>query len=145
MVKFSQSQFTDETVTGSVIKPLVHPLSPPQAGELSLEDMLALYGYTASHSEMDTCRTAAQLPNMTLDKVRPEHEDTGRRFTMGGGTAAFSIRGPSCWTGVFFQDQMSEDAFAGPEEEDSSVDDLTPSVTSNNSDVLPRPPGTAAP
>lgn len=40
---------------------------------------------------------------------------------------------------------MSEDAFAGQEEEDSSVDDLTPSVTSNNSDVLHRPQGTAAP
>lgn len=40
---------------------------------------------------------------------------------------------------------MSEDLFAGQEEEDSSVDDLTPSVTSNNSDVLQRPQGTAAP
>lgn len=40
---------------------------------------------------------------------------------------------------------MSEDPFAGQEEEDSPVDDLTPSVTSNNSDVLQRPQGAAAP
>lgn len=40
---------------------------------------------------------------------------------------------------------MSEDLFAGQEEEDSSVDDLTPSVTSNGSDVLQHPPSTAAP
>lgn len=42
---------------------------------------------------------------------------------------------------------MSEDLCAGQEEEeeDSSVDDLTPSVTSNNSDVLQQPQGTAAP
>lgn len=100
--------------------------------------MLALYRYTASDSEKDTCRTAAHLPNMTLDKVRFKHEDTERRLT----------RGPTRCTVllfVFLQDQMSEDLFAGQEEEDSSVDDLTLSVTSNNSDVLQRPQGTAAP
>uniref|UniRef100_A0A3B5KEY1 Mesoderm induction early response 1, family member 2 n=1 Tax=Takifugu rubripes TaxID=31033 RepID=A0A3B5KEY1_TAKRU len=66
-----------------------------RAGELSLEEMLALYSYTGPGSEKDTGRMAADLPNMTLDK-------------------------------------MSEDLFAGQEEEDSSVDDLTPSVTSND-------------
>uniref|UniRef100_H3DDD3 Mesoderm induction early response 1, family member 2 n=1 Tax=Tetraodon nigroviridis TaxID=99883 RepID=H3DDD3_TETNG len=71
---------------------------------LSLEEMLALYGYTASDSEKDACLMATHLPNMTLDK-----------------------------------DQMSEDLFAGQEEEDASVDDLPPSVTSNHSDVLQRP------
>lgn len=40
-----------------------------QAAELSLEELLALYGYTVSDPERDTCRTAAGLPNMKLDKV----------------------------------------------------------------------------
>lgn len=42
--------------------------------------MLALYGYTASDSEKDACRTAAHLPDMTLDKVSSKHEDTERRL-----------------------------------------------------------------
>lgn len=77
---------------------------PLQAAELSLEEMLALYGYTPSHSEMDTCRTAAQLPNMTLDKVRTKHEDTGRRLTRG---QRCPIHGPTlldcvvCWCFFF--------------------------------------------
>lgn len=40
---------------------------------------------------------------------------------------------------------MAVDLFAGQEEEDSYVDDLTPSVTSNSSDVLQPPPSMAAP
>lgn len=40
------------------------------AAELSLEELLALYGYTVSNPEKDTCHTAAGLPNMKLDKMR---------------------------------------------------------------------------
>lgn len=72
------------------------------AGELPLEELLALYGYTVSDPEKDTCHMAASLPDMTLDK-----------------------------------DQITEDLFPG-EEEESSADDLTPSVTSNTSDLLRR-------
>lgn len=70
------------------------------AGELPLEELLALYGYTVSDPEKETCHMAASLPDMTLDK-----------------------------------DQITEDLFPG-EEEESSADDLTPSVTSNTSDLL---------
>lgn len=34
------------------------------------------------------------------------------------------------------QDQITEELFPGEEEEESSADDLTPSVTSNTSDLL---------
>lgn len=40
-----------------------------QAAELSLEELLALYGYTVSDPERDTGHTAAGLPNLKLDKV----------------------------------------------------------------------------
>ncbi|XP_042368148.1 mesoderm induction early response protein 2 isoform X2 [Plectropomus leopardus] len=73
------------------------------AGELPLEELLALYGYTMSDPEKETCHMAASLPGMTLDK-----------------------------------DQITEDLFPGEEEEESSADDLTPSVTSNTSDLLRR-------
>ncbi|XP_029938627.1 mesoderm induction early response protein 2 [Salarias fasciatus] len=72
------------------------------AAELPLEELLALYGYTVSEPEEETCRMAASLPDKTLDK-----------------------------------DQLTEDLFPG-EEEESSADDLTPSVTSNTSDLLRR-------
>ncbi|XP_023261029.1 mesoderm induction early response protein 2-like isoform X1 [Seriola lalandi dorsalis] len=73
------------------------------ASELPLEELLALYGYTVSDPEKETCHRAASLPGMTLDK-----------------------------------DQITEDLFPGEEEEESSADDLTPSVTSNTSDLLRR-------
>lgn len=73
------------------------------ASELPLEELLALYGYTMSDPEKETCHMAASLPDMTLDK-----------------------------------DQITEDLFPGEEEEESSADDLTPSVTSNTSDLLQR-------
>ncbi|KAK2835589.1 hypothetical protein Q5P01_016073 [Channa striata] len=73
------------------------------ASELPLEQLLALYGYTVSDPEKETCHMAASLPGMTLDK-----------------------------------DQISEDLFPGEEEEVSSADDLTPSVTSNTSELLCR-------
>ncbi len=38
----------------------------------------------------------------------------------------------------FVQDQITEDFFPAEEEEESSADDLTPSVTSNTSDLLGR-------
>lgn len=41
------------------------------------------------------------------------------------------------------QDQITEDLFPGEEEEESSADDLTPSVTSNTSDLLRRLQGKA--
>ncbi|XP_029684092.1 mesoderm induction early response protein 2 isoform X2 [Takifugu rubripes] len=99
----SQEQSTQELEENFLLMKMA--AGPHTAGELSLEEMLALYSYTGPGSEKDTGRMAADLPNMTLDK-----------------------------------DQMSEDLFAGQEEEDSSVDDLTPSVTSNGSDVLQHPP-----
>ncbi|XP_019936994.2 mesoderm induction early response protein 2 [Paralichthys olivaceus] len=71
------------------------------ASELPLEELLALYGYTVSDPEKETCQMAASLPGMTLDK-----------------------------------DQLTQDLFPGEEEEESSPDDLTPSVTSNTSDLL---------
>ncbi|KAA8589964.1 hypothetical protein FQN60_013329 [Etheostoma spectabile] len=74
-----------------------------EAGELPLEELLALYGYTVSDPEKETCRIAARLPDMTLEK-----------------------------------DQLTEDLFPGEEDEESSADDLTPSVTSNTSDLLRR-------
>ncbi|XP_059197719.1 mesoderm induction early response protein 2 isoform X2 [Centropristis striata] len=73
------------------------------ASELPLEELLALYGYTVSDSEKETCHMSASLPDMTLDK-----------------------------------DQITEDLFPGEEEEESSADDLTPSVTSNTSELLRR-------
>ncbi|XP_023133549.1 mesoderm induction early response protein 2 [Amphiprion ocellaris] len=73
------------------------------AGELPLEELLALYGYTVSDPEKETCHMAASLPDMTLDK-----------------------------------DQITEDLFPVEEEEESSADDITPSVTSNTSDLLRR-------
>ncbi|XP_029286356.1 mesoderm induction early response protein 2 [Cottoperca gobio] len=73
------------------------------AGELPLEELLALYGYTVSDPEKEPCHMAASLPDMTLDK-----------------------------------DQITEDLFPGEEEEESSADDLTPSVTSHTSDLLRR-------
>ncbi|KAM9848413.1 mesoderm induction early response protein 2 [Aulostomus maculatus] len=76
---------------------------PQIAGELPLEKLLALYGYTVSDKEKKTCHVAASLPDMTLDKH-----------------------------------QITEDHFPGEEEEESSADDLTPSVTSNTSDLLHR-------
>lgn len=85
----------------------------------------------------------------------PAKHDTGQGEIQAGGHTqeshegtAYSIHDAARCTVllfVFVQDQMSEDLFAGQEEDDSSVDDLTPSVTSNNSDVLQRPQGTAAP
>ncbi|XP_056894805.1 mesoderm induction early response protein 2 isoform X2 [Takifugu flavidus] len=99
----SQEQSTQELEENFLLMKMA--AGPHTAGELSLEEMLALYSYTGPGSEKDAGRMAADLPNMTLDK-----------------------------------DQMSEDLFAGQEEEDSSVDDLTPSVTSNGSDVLQHPP-----
>ncbi|KAI4828659.1 hypothetical protein KUCAC02_022738 [Chaenocephalus aceratus] len=77
------------------------------AGELPLEELLALYGYTMSDPEKETCHMTASLPGMTLDKAR-------------------------C------NDQITEDLFPGEEEEESSADYLTPSVTSNTSDLLRR-------
>lgn len=41
------------------------------------------------------------------------------------------------------QDQITKDLFPGDEEEESSADDLTPSVTSNTSDLLRRLQGNA--
>lgn len=41
------------------------------------------------------------------------------------------------------QDQITEDLFPGDEEEESSADDLTPSVTSNTSELLRRLRGIA--
>ena len=41
-----------------------------KAGELPLEELLALYGYTMSDPEKETCHMTASLPGMTLDKVR---------------------------------------------------------------------------
>ncbi|XP_034439857.1 mesoderm induction early response protein 2 [Hippoglossus hippoglossus] len=38
------------------------------ASELPLEELLALYGYTVSDPEKETCQMAASLPGMTLDK-----------------------------------------------------------------------------
>ncbi|XP_010788089.1 mesoderm induction early response protein 2 [Notothenia coriiceps] len=73
-----------------------------KAGELPLEELLALYGYTMSDPEKETCHMTASLPGMTLEK-----------------------------------DQITEDLFPG-EEEESSADYLTPSVTSNTSDLLHR-------
>ncbi|XP_034738049.1 mesoderm induction early response protein 2 isoform X3 [Etheostoma cragini] len=73
------------------------------AGELPLKELLALYGYTVSEPEKETCRIAARLPEMTLEK-----------------------------------DHITEDLFPGDEDEESSADDLTPSVTSNTSDLLRR-------
>lgn len=73
------------------------------AGELPLEELLALYGYTVSDPEKETCHMAPSLPGMTLDK-----------------------------------DQITEDLFPVEEEEESSADDITPSVTSNTSDLLRR-------
>ncbi|KAJ4943423.1 hypothetical protein JOQ06_005924, partial [Pogonophryne albipinna] len=76
------------------------------AGELPLEELLALYGYTMSDPEKETCHMTASLPGMTLDKAR-------------------------C------NDQITEDLFPG-EREESSADYITPSVTSNTSDLLRR-------
>ncbi|XP_034079500.1 LOW QUALITY PROTEIN: mesoderm induction early response protein 2 [Gymnodraco acuticeps] len=73
-----------------------------KAGELPLVELLALYGYTMSDPEKETCHMTASLPGMTLDK-----------------------------------DQITEDLFPG-EEEESSAGYLTPSVTSNTSDLLRR-------
>lgn len=72
-----------------------------KATELPLEELLALYSYTVSDPEKETCHMAASLPDMTLDK-----------------------------------DQITKDLFPGEEEDESSADDLTPSVTSNASDLL---------
>lgn len=50
------------------------------------------------------------------------------------------------WSGLLYcsvQDQITEDLFPGEEEEESSADDLTPSVTSNTSDLLRRLQGNA--
>ncbi|XP_076009730.1 mesoderm induction early response protein 2 [Genypterus blacodes] len=74
---------------------------PHTASELPLEELLALYGYTVSEPEKETCPLTTCLPDMTLDK-----------------------------------DQITKDSFPGEEEEESSADDLTPSVTSNTSDLL---------
>ncbi|TMS20091.1 Mesoderm induction early response protein 2 [Larimichthys crocea] len=76
---------------------------PHTASEHPLEELLALYSYTVSDPEKETCHMAASLPDMTLDK-----------------------------------DQITEDLFPGDEEEESSADDLTPSVTSNTSELLRR-------
>uniref|UniRef100_A0A673A290 Mesoderm induction early response 1, family member 2 n=1 Tax=Sphaeramia orbicularis TaxID=375764 RepID=A0A673A290_9TELE len=76
----------------------------PTASELPLEQLLALYGYTVPEPEKETCRLAASLPDMTLDK----------------------------------------ELLPGEEEEESSADDLTPSVTSNTSDLLRRLQGITA-
>ncbi|XP_018528941.1 mesoderm induction early response protein 2 isoform X2 [Lates calcarifer] len=38
------------------------------ASELPLEELLALYGYTVSDPEKETCHMPASLPGMTLDK-----------------------------------------------------------------------------
>lgn len=96
---------------------------------------MALYGYTVPTSEKDACHMAADLPNM----VRSDHEDTRTTRRLA------SILSIGSLAVLCLQDQMSEDLFAGQEEEDSSVDDLTPSVTSNGSDAPQRPPGTAPP
>lgn len=71
------------------------------ASELPLEELLALYGYTVSEPEKETCHMTPSLPDMTLDK-----------------------------------DQITEDLYPGEEEEESSADDLTHSVTSHTSDLL---------
>ncbi|XP_069551190.1 mesoderm induction early response protein 2 isoform X1 [Brachyistius frenatus] len=42
------------------------------AGELPLEELLALYGYTVSDPEKETCHMAVSLPDMTLDKVQDQ-------------------------------------------------------------------------
>nr|XP_020462768.1 mesoderm induction early response protein 2-like isoform X2 [Monopterus albus] len=76
------------------------------ASELPLEELLALYGYTVSDPEVESCRMATSLPDMPLDK-----------------------------------DQITKDLFHGDKEEESSADDLTPSVTSDTSDLLHRLPG----
>lgn len=73
------------------------------AGELPLEELLALCSYTMSDPEKESCHMAVSLPDMTLDK-----------------------------------DQITEDIFPGEEEDESLADDLTPSVTSNTSDLLRR-------
>ncbi|TNN43458.1 Mesoderm induction early response protein 2 [Liparis tanakae] len=84
------------------------------AGELPLEELLALYGYTVSDPEKESRHVAASLPGVTLDK-----------------------------------DQITEDIFPGEEEEEeeeedeSLAEDLTPSVTSNTSDLLHRLHGSA--
>ncbi|XP_068563340.1 mesoderm induction early response protein 2 [Cebidichthys violaceus] len=45
------------------------------AGELPLEELLALYGYTVSDPEKETCHMAASLPDMTPDKDPITEED----------------------------------------------------------------------
>lgn len=44
----------------------------------------------------------------------------------------------TCLIFVVVQDQITQDLYPGEEEEESSADDLTPSVTSNTSDLLRR-------
>uniref|UniRef100_A0A3P8UF18 Mesoderm induction early response 1, family member 2 n=1 Tax=Cynoglossus semilaevis TaxID=244447 RepID=A0A3P8UF18_CYNSE len=39
-----------------------------EAGDLPLEELLALYGYTMSDPNKDNCKKATSLPGMTLDK-----------------------------------------------------------------------------
>lgn len=41
-----------------------------------MEELLALYGYTVSDPEKETCHMAATLPDMTLDKVRYNADNT---------------------------------------------------------------------
>lgn len=43
--------------------------SAVQAGELPLEELLALYGYTVSDPEKETCLMTARMPDVTRKKV----------------------------------------------------------------------------
>lgn len=52
-----------------------------QASELPLEELLALYGYTVSNPEKDTCHMAAHLPNMSLNKVRYSNREHRQLLT----------------------------------------------------------------
>ncbi|XP_020939970.1 mesoderm induction early response protein 2 isoform X4 [Sus scrofa] len=81
-----------------------------QSSDMPLDELLALYGYEASdpisEHESEGSDTAANLPDMTLDK-----------------------------------EQIAKDLLSGEEEEEtqSSADDLTPSVTSQEaSDLFPN-------
>ncbi|XP_075341374.1 mesoderm induction early response protein 2 isoform X2 [Odontesthes bonariensis] len=101
------------------------------ASELALEELLALYGYTVSDPEKETCLMAASMPNMTVEKgqinegpFHGEEEDEASAYDLTSSNTSDLIRrlqGGDKATSVSTSDEDSDDASIPSNEEHKEI------------------------
>ncbi|XP_072245721.1 mesoderm induction early response protein 2 [Leuresthes tenuis] len=105
---------------------------PHPASELPLEELLALYGYTVSDPEKETCLMAASMPDMTLEKGQineglfhgEEEEEEASAYDLTSSNTSDLIRrlqGGDKATSVSTSDEDSDDASIPSNEEHKEI------------------------